>query len=189
MAIVDLLHEEKLIAMWPDYQCLYDVRSVDFKNKDLRQQAIGEIAEKVEENVDWVKNKLRLLRNSYTKAKAKKSPLSPGSVRKKPTKRIAWLLEKLQFLEPYVATRGTVAASGTIHQNREKKTTDGMTSPMTSLVANKKKEQEADDVDHFFNSMAVSVKAMPPNVRALVKFKIHEIVFQAENELMMNTQT
>ncbi|XP_044183828.1 uncharacterized protein LOC122964346 isoform X2 [Acropora millepora] len=56
--------------------------------------------------VDWVKNKIRQLRNSYTKAK--KVPPS-GSARKVPTKRTAWLLEKLQFLAPHVAARPTVS--------------------------------------------------------------------------------
>ena len=56
--------------------------------------------------VDWVKNKIRQLRNSYTKAK--KAPPS-GSPRKAPTKRTAWLLDKLQFLAPYVAARPTAS--------------------------------------------------------------------------------
>lgn len=57
-------------------------------------------------SVDWIKNKLRQLRNSFTKAK--KAP-SSGSARKASTKRTVWLLEKLQFLEPYIATRQTVS--------------------------------------------------------------------------------
>ena len=60
---------------------------------------------------DWVKNKLKQLRNSYTKAK--KSP-SSGSARKTPTKWTAWLLEKLQFLDPYVAVRPTVTNWDTV---------------------------------------------------------------------------
>jgi hypothetical protein len=61
--------------------------------------------------VDWVKNKLRLLRNSYTKAI--KQPAS-GSARKTPSKRTAWLLDKLQFLSPHVATRPTVSNLGEV---------------------------------------------------------------------------
>ena len=52
--------------------------------------------------VEWVKAKLKSLRNSYTRAKK----IAPsGSARKNPTKRGTWLLEKLQFLAPYIATR------------------------------------------------------------------------------------
>ena len=42
--VKDVLLEQKLVEMWPDYPCLYAVRSADFKNRDLRQQAVEEIA-------------------------------------------------------------------------------------------------------------------------------------------------
>ena len=50
--------------------------------------------------------KLRTLRNAYTKLK--KSP-SSGSARKTAGKRATWLLEKLQFLAPHVATRNSIS--------------------------------------------------------------------------------
>ena len=56
--------------------------------------------------VDWVKSKLRLLRNNYTKAI--KQPPS-GSARKTPSKRTVWVLDKLQFLHPHIATRSTIS--------------------------------------------------------------------------------
>ena len=40
----DVLLEDKLVELWPDYPCLYDVRSPEFKNRDLRQLAFEEIA-------------------------------------------------------------------------------------------------------------------------------------------------
>lgn len=52
--------------------------------------------------VDWVKAKLKSLRNSYTRAK---KPVSSGSARKNLSKRSTWLLDKLQFMAPFVATR------------------------------------------------------------------------------------
>lgn len=55
---------------------------------------------------EYVKAKLNALRNSYVKAK---KPPASGSARKNPTKRTAWLLEKLQFLAPHVATRTSVS--------------------------------------------------------------------------------
>ena len=39
----DALLEDKFVTIWPDYQCFYDVRSVDFRNRDLRQQAMESI--------------------------------------------------------------------------------------------------------------------------------------------------
>lgn len=55
---------------------------------------------------EWVKAKLKALRNRYVKAK---KPAASGSARKNPTKRTTWLLEKLQFLAPHVATRASVS--------------------------------------------------------------------------------
>ena len=53
-----------------------------------------------------MKNKIRALRNSYTKAKK----LGPsGSARRSQTKRTKWILDKLQFLDPYIAIRETVS--------------------------------------------------------------------------------
>ena len=35
----EILTEDKLVQMWPDFQCLYDVQSPAFKNRDLRHPA------------------------------------------------------------------------------------------------------------------------------------------------------
>ena len=44
---MNIMLEEKLVELWPDYGCLFDVRSPDFKNRDKRQVAIEEIAIKL----------------------------------------------------------------------------------------------------------------------------------------------
>ena len=49
---------------------------------------------------------MKSLRNSYTRVK---KPSPSGSARKNFTKRASWLLEKLKFLEPYIATRTPVS--------------------------------------------------------------------------------
>jgi hypothetical protein len=48
--LTELLAEEKFVEIWPDYPCLYDVRSAEFKDRDRRQQAMEEIAEKINQN-------------------------------------------------------------------------------------------------------------------------------------------
>ena len=35
--------------IWPDYPCLYDVRSVDFRNRDLLQKAMEAIGEQLDQ--------------------------------------------------------------------------------------------------------------------------------------------
>ncbi len=41
--------EDKLIDLWPDYPCLYDVNLPEFKNRDKREKAMEEMAEKLEQ--------------------------------------------------------------------------------------------------------------------------------------------
>ena len=43
----EVMLKEKLVELWPEYSCLYDVRSSDFKNKDRREVTMSEIAEKL----------------------------------------------------------------------------------------------------------------------------------------------
>ena len=45
----DALLEVKFVTIWPDYQCLYDVRSVDFRNRDLLQKAMEAIGEQLDQ--------------------------------------------------------------------------------------------------------------------------------------------
>ena len=45
--LADVLLEDKIAHLWPEYPCLYDVRSLDFKNQDMREMAYLEIAEKL----------------------------------------------------------------------------------------------------------------------------------------------
>ena len=47
--VSDALLEDKCVTIWPDYPCLYDVRSVDFRNRDLRQQAMEAIGEQLDQ--------------------------------------------------------------------------------------------------------------------------------------------
>ncbi|XP_046852548.1 uncharacterized protein LOC124445813 [Xenia sp. Carnegie-2017] len=104
--IDEVVSEDKLVELWPDYPCLYNVRSSEFKDRVMRQKALDEIAKAVNKNVEWVKNKLRTLRNCYTKAK--KAPPS-GTARRNLSKRTSWVLDKLQFFEEHVAIRATAS--------------------------------------------------------------------------------
>ena len=47
--VSDALLEDKFVTIWPDYPCLYDVRSVDFRNRDLLQNAMEAIGEKLDQ--------------------------------------------------------------------------------------------------------------------------------------------
>ena len=45
----DALLEDNIVTLWPDYPCLYDVRSVDFRSRDLRQQVMEAIGEQLDQ--------------------------------------------------------------------------------------------------------------------------------------------
>lgn len=41
----EVMLKEKLVELWPEYSCLYDVRSSDFKNRDRREVVMSEISD------------------------------------------------------------------------------------------------------------------------------------------------
>ena len=45
--VSEVILEDQLVDIWPQYPCLYDVRSSEFKNRDARDKALQEIAEKL----------------------------------------------------------------------------------------------------------------------------------------------
>ena len=49
--VSDALLEDKFVTIWPDYPCLYDVRPVDFRNRDLLQKAMEAIGEQLDQTV------------------------------------------------------------------------------------------------------------------------------------------
>ena len=46
--VVDAILDDKIADLWPDYPCLYNVRSPDFKNREIREKAFEDIAEKLQ---------------------------------------------------------------------------------------------------------------------------------------------
>lgn len=47
--ITEVIIEDKLVDLWQDFPCLYDVRSPDFKNRDKREAAFANIAENLQQ--------------------------------------------------------------------------------------------------------------------------------------------
>ena len=47
--VSDALLEDTFVNIWPDYPCLYDVRSVDFRNRDLLQKAVEATGEQLDQ--------------------------------------------------------------------------------------------------------------------------------------------
>ncbi|XP_071957519.1 uncharacterized protein [Antedon mediterranea] len=57
-------------------------------------------------------------------------------------------------------------------------------SDLKETNANKEELSDLDEDDLFFRSMACSCKKLPQSVKSFVRFKIHEIIFQAENQII-----
>ena len=43
----EYISEDKLVDLWPNFPCLFDVRSPDFKNRDKRLKALEEIGKEL----------------------------------------------------------------------------------------------------------------------------------------------
>ncbi len=50
--LAEAILEDKLVDIWPEYRCLYDVSSADFRNRDKRERAVTEIASKLGQTGD-----------------------------------------------------------------------------------------------------------------------------------------
>ena len=48
--LADVCLEDKIAHLWPEYPCLYVVRSPDFKNRDMREMPYLEIGEKLDKS-------------------------------------------------------------------------------------------------------------------------------------------
>jgi hypothetical protein len=42
--LAEAILKDKLVDLWPEYRCLYNVSSADFRNRDNRECAVTEIA-------------------------------------------------------------------------------------------------------------------------------------------------
>ena len=40
----EIILEDRLVELWPDYPCLYDIRCGEFNNRGLQQQAFEDLA-------------------------------------------------------------------------------------------------------------------------------------------------
>ena len=58
--VSDALLEDKFVIIWSDYTCFYDVRSVDFQNRDLRQQAMEAIGEQLDHTITYFENVMQV---------------------------------------------------------------------------------------------------------------------------------
>ena len=47
IVVLEAILEDQIADLWPGYPCLYDVKSSDFKNRDMRDQAVEEMANKL----------------------------------------------------------------------------------------------------------------------------------------------
>ncbi len=48
--ISEMILEDEIADIWPEYPCLYDVRIPEFKNRDLRDRAFRDMAEKLQKS-------------------------------------------------------------------------------------------------------------------------------------------
>ena len=47
IVVLEAILEDQIADLWAGYPCLYDVKSSDFKNRDMRDQAVEEMANKL----------------------------------------------------------------------------------------------------------------------------------------------
>ena len=56
--VSEYILEDKIIDMWPNYPCIFDVRSPHFKNREKRQKAHEEMAKELNQTGSLLENQL-----------------------------------------------------------------------------------------------------------------------------------
>lgn len=97
--------EDSLIDIWQQHPCLYDISSKSYSNRNEKQKATNEIAEKLCTTAVNIAKRLTSLRTQYARL-IKPLPSGSGTVVK--TTRQKWILEKMDFLKPHVKKRDSL---------------------------------------------------------------------------------
>ncbi|KAH7704605.1 hypothetical protein AAVH_28201, partial [Aphelenchoides avenae] len=99
--------EATFIEAFRERTCLYDKTDVNFKDKDLKQQAWEEVASKCKVTAAAAKDKRKNLRDSFVRERKKKGggpSGSAGGALKDPK----WVhYRAMSFIEPHLAARKT----------------------------------------------------------------------------------
>lgn len=117
--------EELLVDLWCDQECLYNITSKDYFNRDLKRREMEKIADALGTSADEVKKKMTNLRTQYGKLR-RKGPSGSGLISF--SRREKWLEERLAFLSPFMTAKATVS-------NLEKKRDTDHTEELELLVA------------------------------------------------------
>ncbi|XP_073811297.1 uncharacterized protein [Musca autumnalis] len=96
----------KLISMFRERECLWNTDSIKYRRSDLKTQALMEIANEVDMNVEDVKKKIRSLRSTYIgeKKKVDQSIMEGCDAEDMYEPLLHWYGE-MSFLDDYIASR------------------------------------------------------------------------------------
>ncbi|XP_065135818.1 uncharacterized protein [Paramisgurnus dabryanus] len=100
----DSAMEGRFIELWQQYSCLYDVSARDYHDRLIKDQCWQAISEALHQPIVEVQTKATSLRTQYSRI------LHPKNGDKELTSRQRWILNSLQFLQPFIVQRGSQSA-------------------------------------------------------------------------------
>ncbi|XP_071944047.1 uncharacterized protein [Antedon mediterranea] len=103
----DLWSEEAescLIDLWRNEMCLYDTTSKEYSNRQLRQKKVEEFAVILGKSDIEIKKHINSLRTQFMRYR---KSLPSGSAARKRTARQQWVLERCDWLTPYIKQRAS----------------------------------------------------------------------------------
>ncbi|XP_076015487.1 uncharacterized protein LOC143007874 [Genypterus blacodes] len=96
--------EGKLVELWQENECLFDVSSKEFHIREEKEKRWAAIAAALGRPVNEVKTRATSLRTQFTRLL---KPKSGGSGDTGLTPKQIWILEMCDFLKPHVTSRST----------------------------------------------------------------------------------
>ncbi|CAH2098176.1 unnamed protein product [Euphydryas editha] len=98
----------RLVQLYRQHECLWDIRSEAYKNKQMRMSALKQICEAMDIkglNIDEIKTKIKIIRSTYYLELNKIEKSTRSGAEKVYVPRVKWFNELNSFIKTVAARR------------------------------------------------------------------------------------
>ncbi|KAK7066164.1 hypothetical protein SK128_012123 [Halocaridina rubra] len=176
--------DEILVEEVAKHPSLWQLSHPKYKDQRLKDNIWAVVAEKIGKPVDDCKKRWRNIKDTYDRKKMKKT-VSAAPPTKKGKK---WALEeKLSFLQPAEEHRGSFSNVTATEEEEFVVAHLEKTAERNEIIKNLlSAEQNLDEIDLFFQSIAKSVKKLPPHLQHRAKVETLTTIGKLEVEMLIS---
>ncbi|KAJ8717683.1 hypothetical protein PYW07_005613 [Mythimna separata] len=189
----------RLVELYKDYDCLWDMKHDFYKDRDARQAAYNEIAEKL--NIPNLKstdipNKIKNLRSSYYQEikKVRRSVRLGGSVYQP---RVSWFSTLDSILKPFRHEREFISKrplKGTENidkfiktENKKVQKEIKQMNQIAERITSPNNKSE-DEFESFGKYIASSLRSMPPEFSIIAKTELQKAISNIQLKMRYHSE-